>query len=118
MAAYSPKLRELQEAVIASPERVVERAQIFARVESASPYSTARAPAHAGRGQRAIAVVSSLIVFTDDWAVGGGIIGGAAVVLIGLRIAIGKKLGGEVVVWGSLLTALAAIVVAIILDSS
>lgn len=66
----------------------------------------------------ALAVIAALLVFTNDWAIGGGIIAGAALVLLGLRIAVGKKLGGEIVVWASLLAALAAIVVAIIIDSN
>jgi hypothetical protein len=65
----------------------------------------------------AVALVTSLVLFSDDWAIGGGIIGGAAVVLLGIRVIVGRQLGGEFVVWGGLLTALAAIVVAVIVDS-
>jgi hypothetical protein len=66
----------------------------------------------------AAALILSLIVFTDDWAIGGAVIGGAALILLGVRIVAGKKWGGEIVVWGSLVAAVAAIVVAIILDSN
>lgn len=65
----------------------------------------------------AVALVSSLVLFSGDWAIGGGIISGAAMVLVGVRAILGRQVGGEVVVWGGLLAALATIVVAVIVDS-
>jgi predicted nucleic acid-binding protein len=66
----------------------------------------------------AVGLGLSLLVFTDDWAIGGAVVGGVALVLLGVRIAAGKQWGGEVVVGGSLIAAVGAIVVAIILDSN
>ena len=66
----------------------------------------------------ALALVLSLLIFAEAWAIGGAVIGGVALTLLGVRILAGKNLGGELVVWGSLLAALAAIVVAIIIDSN
>lgn len=66
----------------------------------------------------AAALGLAFLVFTDVWADGGAVIGGAAVVLLGIRLVAGRRLGSELVVWGSLLVAVAAIVVATILDSN
>ncbi len=64
----------------------------------------------------ALALVSSLILFTNPWAIGGGVFGGVALVLLGIRVAVGKQWGGEFVTWASLLTAITGVVVAIIID--
>ncbi|MGA9313634.1 MAG: hypothetical protein WBV77_03285, partial [Solirubrobacteraceae bacterium] len=67
-------------------------------------------------GGLALALVSSLILFTNPWAIGGGVVGGLALMLIGIRVTVGKQWGGEIVTWASLLTAIAGVVVAIIID--
>jgi hypothetical protein len=45
--------------------------------------------------------------------VSGAVVGGAALVLLGTRLAVGKDWGGEIVTWSSLLVAIAAIILAI-----
>jgi hypothetical protein len=61
----------------------------------------------------AIALVLSIAVVGGRWAVGGAVVGGLALVLLGLRVVAGRDWGGEIVTWGGLLVALAAVVVAI-----
>jgi hypothetical protein len=62
----------------------------------------------------ALALVMSLVVFSRPWSVGGSLVAGAALALLGVRILAGKKWGGEIAVWGSLLLAVAGFVVSII----
>ena len=62
----------------------------------------------------ALGLVLSLVVFSNAWAVGGAVVAGAALVLLGIRVVVGRDWGGEIVTWGGLLAAIAAIVVAII----
>jgi VIT1/CCC1 family predicted Fe2+/Mn2+ transporter len=66
----------------------------------------------------AVALVASLVIFSDAWAIGAGIVAGTVLSVLGARIAVGKAWGGEVVSLGSLVCAVAAIVVAVILDSN
>jgi uncharacterized membrane protein len=66
----------------------------------------------------AVALVLSLVIVTNHWAVGGSVIGGTAIALVGIRILVGKKWGDEIVVWGSLIVAIAVIVVSIILATN
>jgi hypothetical protein len=60
-----------------------------------------------------VALVLSLAVVHGKWGISGAVVGGAALVLLGTRLAVGKDWGGEIVTWGSLLVAIAAIIVAI-----
>ena len=64
----------------------------------------------------AVAIVLPLLVIhtKDKWALGGTVLGGLAVALIGLRVAAGDKHGKEILGWGSLFVAIAAVVVAVI----
>lgn len=64
----------------------------------------------------ALAVMSPLVLFSAPWAIGGGMVGGVSLALLGVRIAVGKAWGGEVVAWGGLICAIAAVAVAIIVD--
>jgi hypothetical protein len=64
-----------------------------------------------------LALVSSLILFKDRWTVGGAIVGGMALVLLGIRVVAGKQWGGEFATWASLLTAIASVVGVIITAS-
>lgn len=57
-------------------------------------------------------------VFSGGWAIGGAVIGGAALVLLGTRIAVGTKLGGELALWTGVLAGLAAVIVPIIQAST
>jgi uncharacterized membrane protein HdeD (DUF308 family) len=66
----------------------------------------------------AVAAVLSLTIFTDDWAVGGALVGGGALALLGVRVVAGKTWGGEIAVFMSLVAAVGSMVVAIVLDSS
>jgi len=66
----------------------------------------------------AAALVLSLVIVTNHWAVGGSVIGGTAIALVGIRILVGKKWGDEIVVWGGLIVAIAVIVVSIILATN
>jgi amino acid permease len=61
----------------------------------------------------AIAVVMPLAVMQGRWAVASTVVVGVAVSLFGTRVVAGRDWGGEIVTWGSLLVAVAAIVVAI-----
>jgi hypothetical protein len=61
----------------------------------------------------AVALALPLAVVSGKWAIAGAIVGGAALGLLGVRIVAGRNWGGEIVTWGSLLIAVAAVVVAI-----
>jgi len=62
----------------------------------------------------AVAIVVPLLVMTGEWARGGAVVGGMAVVLLGVRVTAGDKWGREIVTWGALLVGIAAIVVTIV----
>jgi hypothetical protein len=62
----------------------------------------------------AIALILPLIVVHGRWAVGGAIVAGCAVSLLGTRIVAGRDWGGEIVTWGTLIVAVAAIVATIV----
>jgi hypothetical protein len=62
----------------------------------------------------AVAIVLPLLVLSGEWARGGAVVGGMAVVLLGVRVTAGDKWGREIVTWGGLLVAIAAIVVTMI----
>ncbi len=64
-----------------------------------------------------VAIVLPLLVLAGEWAQGAAVIAGMAVLLLGVRLTAGDKWGREVVTWGGLLVALAAIVVTIIVAS-
>jgi hypothetical protein len=65
----------------------------------------------------AAALLLSLLVFTGEWAIAGSVIGGAGLILVGVRILAGKEHGREIVLWGGALLAIAAIVVSIALGA-
>ena len=64
-----------------------------------------------------IAVVLPLTIVDGKWAITGVVVGGVAISLIGVRVLAGSKWGGEIALWGTLLTAIAAIAVAVVLGS-
>lgn len=64
-----------------------------------------------------IAIVLPLTVIDGKWAITGVVVGGTAISLVGVRILAGSKWGGEIVLWGTLLVAIAAIAVAVALAS-
>lgn len=61
----------------------------------------------------AVALVLPLAVVHGRWAVAGAVVAGAALSLLGTRIVAGRDWGGEIVTWGGLVLAVAAIVAAI-----
>ena len=61
----------------------------------------------------AIVIAVPLAVVSGKSAIAGSVIGGIAVILLGTRIIAGRDWGGEIVTWGSLLVAVAAIVVSL-----
>lgn len=63
----------------------------------------------------AVALLLSIVVFSSAGAIGGAIIGGSAFILLGVRVVVGSRWGGEILSWGTLLVGIAAIVVAIVL---
>jgi hypothetical protein len=65
----------------------------------------------------AVALGSWLVVFDSPWGIGAGVIAGISIILVGLRISLGKDWSKELVGLGGLLAAIAAIVVAIITSS-
>ena len=64
-----------------------------------------------------LAVVLPLTVVDGKWAIAGVAVGGVAVSLVGVRMLAGSKWGNEIALWGTLLVAMAAIAVAIVLAS-
>lgn len=64
-----------------------------------------------------IAIVLPLTLVDGSWAIAGVVVGGVAVALIGVRALAGSKWGGEIALWGTLLAAVAAIAVAVVLGS-
>jgi Flp pilus assembly protein TadB len=65
----------------------------------------------------AIAIALPLTVVSGKSAIAGSVIGGIAVILLGTRIVAGRDWGGEVVTWGGLLVAIAAVVVSLIIGA-
>jgi hypothetical protein len=61
----------------------------------------------------AIAIALPLAVVSGKSAIAGSVIGGIAVILLGTRIVAGRDWGGEIVTWGGLLVAIAAVVVSL-----
>lgn len=64
-----------------------------------------------------VAVVLPLVTPWDKWVIAGVVVTGATLSLLGTRIAAGRDVGGEIVAWGGLLIAVAAIAVAIAISS-
>jgi hypothetical protein len=62
----------------------------------------------------ALALILSLVVIHGKWGVGGSVVAGGALSLLGVRLAVGSKWSGEIVMWGSLVVALAAVVATIV----
>lgn len=65
----------------------------------------------------AAALVLSLVIVSGRWGVAGAVVGGGGLALAGIRLIVGPKLGGELVMWCSLLAAIAGVVVAIAANS-
>jgi hypothetical protein len=65
----------------------------------------------------AIAIALPLAVVSGKSAIAGSVIGGIAVILLGTRIVAGRDWGGEIVTWGGLLVAIAAVVVSLVIGA-
>lgn len=61
----------------------------------------------------AVAVVLPVAVVTGRLGVAAAIVGGISAILLGIRVVTGPKLGGELVLWGSLIVAMIAVAVAV-----
>lgn len=59
------------------------------------------------------ALVLTLVFVSGKWAMVGAIVGGAALVLLGTRVLAGRRWGGEILIWCTLLAGVAGIAVAI-----
>jgi hypothetical protein len=66
----------------------------------------------------AIAVLLPILVTHQKGGIVAAIVGGVALLLLGTRVAVGRKWGGEVLTWAAVIAAIAGVVVAVVFGAS